>query len=102
MADYPAARIPDRCPTHPGDLLADIIPATGRSTSEIARRMGISRQHLHDIITQKKPVSPAVAVRLGKLLGNGAEPWILMQAAHDVWHAQRDIDVSGIETLRPA
>lgn len=45
MTEYPAIRDPERCPTHPGELLReDIIPATGRSKVEIARMLGISRQ----------------------------------------------------------
>ncbi|MBP1059615.1 hypothetical protein ABIF65_010254 [Bradyrhizobium japonicum] len=30
-----------------------------------------SRQHLHDILAEKKPVSPNVAARIGKPVGNG-------------------------------
>jgi antitoxin HigA-1 len=91
---------PSRCPTHPGELLRDdVIPATKRSKTEIARLLGISRQHLYDILDEKKPVSPAVAVRLGKLFGNGAGLWVRMQAAYDTWHAERDVDVSQIPTL---
>ena len=55
-------RNPDRCPTHPGELLReDMIPATKKSNAEIARVLGISRQHLHDILTERKSVSPDVA-----------------------------------------
>ena len=65
MADYAAVRNPNRCPTHPGELLRDVIPATGKSKAEIAALLGISRQHLYDILKERKPVSPSVAVRLG-------------------------------------
>lgn len=94
-------RYPGRCPTHPGALLReDVIPATGRSKSEIARLLGISRQHLYDILRERKPVSPAVAVRLGKLFGDGGGVWARMQAAYDTWHAERVEDVSAIPTIR--
>jgi addiction module HigA family antidote len=92
----------ERCPSHPGALLAEIIPPTGKSKTEIAGLLGISRQHLYDIVNEKKPVSPAVAVRLGKMFGDGAAVWLRMQAAHDAWHAEREIDVSGIPTLHAA
>ncbi|WP_174802956.1 HigA family addiction module antitoxin [Martelella limonii] len=97
------SRDPNRCPTHPGEMLRDdVIPATGKSVSEIARLLGVSRQHLHAILAERKPVSPEMAVRLGKLFGNGPGLWIRMQAAFDEWHASREVDVSGIPTLEAA
>lgn len=96
-----AKRNPNRCPTHPGALLRDdILPAVARSKAEIAGLLGISRQHLYDILRERKPVSPTVAVRLGKLFGDGAGIWTRMQAAYDTWHAERDEDVSKIPTIR--
>ena len=95
-----AKRDPNRCPTHPGALLReDVIPATGRTKAEIAQLLGISRQHLYDILRERKPVSPTVAVRLGKLFGDGAGVWVRMQAAYDTWQAERKEDVSGIPTI---
>lgn len=80
MVEYRAICNPDRCPAHPGELLREVvIPATGRTKTEIASLRGISRQHLYDITEDRKPVSPAVAVRLGKLFGNGAGVWVRMQ-----------------------
>lgn len=104
MTEYRAVRDPKRCPTHPGAVLAEVIPATGKSKSEIADLLGISRQHLYDILLQRKPVSPAVAARLGKLFGNGAGIWIRMQAACDTWHAERDLadELKKIPTLSAA
>lgn len=94
------SRNPNRCPTHPGELLReDVLPEVKKSKAEISRLLGISRQHLHDILAERKPVSPEVAVRLGKLFGNGAGLWIRMQGAYDEWQASRAIDVSGIPTL---
>ena len=103
MTLYPAKRARNLCPSHPGELLADVvIPATGKSKAEIARMLGISRQTLYDILNQRQPVTPAVAVRLGKLFGDGAGIWIRMQAAYDTWHAEREVDVSRIRTLEMA
>ena len=68
-----------------------MIAATGRTKKEIAALLGISRQHLHDITVEQKPVSANVAVRLGRMFGDGAEVWLRMQAAHDAWHAEREL-----------
>ena len=92
MAEYVAKRDRNRCPTHPGELLReDVIPATGKTRSEIAALLGISRQHLYDILNERKPVSPTVAVRLGKLFGDGAGVWARMQSAYDTWNAEREL-----------
>ncbi|MGE7369986.1 HigA family addiction module antitoxin [Neorhizobium sp. NPDC001467] len=102
MTDHEVKRPAARCPSHPGALLADIIPATGKSKVEIARLLGISRQQLYDILQARKPISPNVAARLGKMFGDGAAIWLRMQAAYDAWHAERDVDVSNIPTLTAA
>ena len=103
MTEYIAKQNPNRCPSHPGALLReDVIPATGKTKTEIARLLGISRQHLHDIPEEKKPISPEVAVRVGKLFGGGAGAWVRMQGAYDTWQAERKVDVSKIPTLKVA
>ncbi len=89
-----------RCPSHPGEILReDILPTLPQTKTELARMLGISRQHFYDILKERKPVSAAVAARLGKLLGNSPLFWIRMQGAYDAWHAEREVDVSGVPTI---
>ena len=104
MTEYVARRDSRRCPSHPGRLLRELIPATGRTRAQIAALLGISRQHLYDLVGERKPVTAAVAVRLGKLFGDGAEIWLHMQGAHDTWWAERRLAKSlrKIPTLRSA
>lgn len=93
-------RDPNRPPTHPGAVLRDIaLPALELPKTAIADHLGVSRQTLYDILSEKQPVTAQMAVRIGKLIGNGAAVWVNMQAAHDLWHAQRNVDTSGIPTL---
>ena len=61
-------------PVHPGEMLReDILPAVGRPKTEIARLLGISRQTLYDILGEKQPVTPAMALRLARMFGGSAE-----------------------------
>ena len=94
------SRNPDRCPTHPGALLReDLIPVMGKTTAEIAQMLGISRQHLHDVLAERKRVSTKVAVRLATLFGNEPLFWIRMQGAFDAYYAWRGVGVSALPTL---
>jgi addiction module HigA family antidote len=100
MASYPAKRDPNRCPTHPGTILAEAIEAIGEPKTLIAAHLGISRQHLNDILGARKPITANIAVRVGKLIGNGADIWQRMQSTYDAWHAARAVDLDRIPTLK--
>ncbi len=82
-----------RPPTHPGVFFAeDILPELGRRTiGEIATLLGVSRQTLHRVMAGQTSISPEMAVRLGKLCGNGPELWLNMQGRYDAWAAQRKL-----------
>ena len=81
---------PNRPPVHPGELLReDVLPAVGEPVATVAKKLGVTRQHLHRILAEKAPVSPGMALRLGKFYGNGPGLWLAMQQAYDLWHAER-------------
>ena len=81
---------PNRRPTHPGMLLREeVLPALDLSVTDAARKLRVSRQTLHRVFSGKMAVTPEMAVRLGKFCGNGPGLWLRMQAAYDLWHAER-------------
>lgn len=101
--EYPVTREPRRPPTHPAALLReDVLPGLGLSITQAARDLGVTRQTLHRLLAEKIGVSPEMAVRLGKFCGNGPGLWLRMQAAHDLWHAERRMkgEISRIPTRR--
>ncbi len=78
-----------RKPTHPGAILReDVLPALKISVSAAAEALRISRQMLHKILNETAPITPEMAVRIGKFCGNGPELWLRMQQAVDLWDAQ--------------
>lgn len=87
---------------HPGELLReDVVPALARPRVEIARLLGISRQALHAILTERAPVTPEMALRLGKLCGNGPELWINLQSRYDLERLSKAkrAEIAAIPTL---
>src|SRR5260370_1908104 len=86
---------------HAGELRReDVLPALGRTRAEIARLLGVSRQTLHSILSERAPVTPEMALRLGKLCGNGPELWLALQARHDLERLSRN-KRSEIEAIPP-
>ena len=72
-------------PVHPGELLReDVLPAVGRPKTEIARLLGISRQTLYDVLNERQPVTPNIALRLARMFGGTAESWVNMQRNYDL------------------
>ncbi|MBI4692742.1 MAG: HigA family addiction module antidote protein [Gammaproteobacteria bacterium] len=100
-----AALIPAMPPVHPGAVLReDVLPATGLSVTAAAEGLGVSRQALHAILREAAAVTPAMALRLGKLLGNGPELWLGMQQQYDLHRAAEALhdEIESIETVRAA
>lgn len=93
----------DRRPTHPGAILReDVLPHLRMTQKEFADRLGVSRLTVSDVLHEKRPVTADMAMRLGRLLGNGPEIWLRMQQAVDIWELERRGGYEQIETLKAA
>lgn len=78
-----------RQPTHPGAILReDVLPELHLTVTSAAKTLGVSRQMLHRVLAEESAITPDMAVRVGKLCGNGARIWLAMQQAHDLWDAE--------------
>jgi addiction module HigA family antidote len=78
-------------PVHPGEILKeDVLPSTGLSVTAAARALGVSRQMLHDILSERKPLSAVMCLKLSRLLGSSPEVWMRLQAAYDLKMAEKD------------
>jgi len=98
-----AAARPEREPAHPGAILReDVLPAIGEPVMMVAKALGVTRQHLHRIMAEKAPITPEMALRLGKFCGNGPGLWLRLQQAYDLWHAERALkkEIAKIPTAK--
>jgi antitoxin HigA-1 len=89
-------------PMHPGELLREeILPALDRLKTEIAKLLGVSRQTLYDILDERQPVTPIMALQLGKLRGNGSGLWLNLRKRYDLQYAEQDLGekIKAIPTL---
>ena len=84
-------RDPKRKPTHPGEVLReDVLPALNMTQAAFAKRLGVSRLSVSELLLEKRALSADMAVRVGKLTNTTPESWLRMQEALDLWALARD------------
>ncbi len=90
-------------PPHPGlSVRHDCLEPLGLNVTEAAKRLGISRKQLSDIVNCHAGISPEMAIRLDKAFGGGAETWFRLQAAYDLAQAMKGADEIKVERHSPA
>jgi addiction module HigA family antidote len=83
-------RDPNRRPTHPGEVLReDVLPALGLTQTEFAKRLGVSRLSVSELLHEKRSLTPEMAARIGRLLNTTPESWLRMQEALNLWEVRQ-------------
>ena len=76
---------------HPGEVIKqDILPSAGLSVTAAAKALGVSRQMLHDILAERKPLSAVMCLKVARLFGSTPELWMRLQAAYDLKKAEQN------------
>ena len=71
----------------------------GLSVTEAARRLGVSRKQLSDVVNGHSGISPVMAIRLDKVFGGDANAWYRLQAAYDLAQAMKKADQIKVERM---
>jgi len=78
-------------PVHPGEIIKeDILPSVGLSVTGAAKALGVSRQMLHDILAERKPLSAVMCLKVARLFGGAPEVWMRLQAVYDLKKAEQN------------
>ena len=89
-------------PPHPGlSVRHDCLEPLGLSVSEAARKLGVSRKQLSDIVNCRAGISPEMAIRLDMAFGGGAETWYRLQSAYALAQAMKRADRISVERVSP-
>ncbi len=101
MTEYTVKRPLKRQSIHPGEILReDVLPALGLSVSEMSRRLGVSRQQVHRVLACTHPITVEMALRVGKLVGNGPGLWLRLQQNYDLLRVEQGLS-SELEKIKP-
>ncbi|MEZ5690661.1 MAG: HigA family addiction module antitoxin [Rickettsiales bacterium] len=88
-------------PPHPGVILKDsIIDSLGLTVKEAATYLDVDRTTLSRLLNGHTAVSVDMALRLAKALNTSPDVWLGLQRAHDIWHAQNNIEMD-LSNVKP-
>lgn len=74
-------------PAHPGKILANYL--TGRSVTDVARHLGVTRPALSRVLNGKAGISADMALRISEAFNTDADFWLRLQAQRDLWEAAK-------------
>ncbi len=75
-----------RAPLHPGRFLQrHFLEPLALNQTAAAKRLGVSRRRLHELVHGKRAMSPDTAIRCAQAFGLPADDWLAMQSAWDAW-----------------
>ena len=93
-------------PVTPGEMLKDeFLAEYGLSQNQLAKAVGISPNRIAEIVTHRRRITAATALRLGLYFGNSPEFWLNLQTHYDLKLAKRNLkpqDAKRIRTIRAA
>jgi addiction module HigA family antidote len=77
-------------PVHPGYFLETrFLRPLGLTQTELARKLGVSRRRVNELVVGRRALTPDTAVRLASCFRNDAEFWLQLQTAWDLHQAMR-------------
>jgi len=86
---------------HPGKIFREnFMYKFGLSETVMAESIFVDRSTVNRLRNENQDISPEMALRLGKLFGNGPDFWINLQNVYNLENAKRDISAE-LKKIKP-
>lgn len=83
-------------PMHPGEILNEsYLEPLNIGVGEAAKRLGISRKTVSQLINGHSGISTEMACKLAKACGTTPKFWLNLQVNYDLWNS-RNLDTGNI------
>jgi len=82
-------------PTHPGEILREILEDEGLTQKKLAEEIGVSFRAVNELINGKRGITPEMALRLSRRFKTTPLFWLNLQANYDLWKAARKLEKVG-------
>jgi len=83
-------------------LVEEFMAPIGLTQAALAKAMGVPRKHVNELCNQRRAVTAASALILGRVFGNSPDFWLNVQRRSDLWetmHSSRER--KRVERARP-
>jgi addiction module HigA family antidote len=78
-------------PVHPGEILReDFLEPLGMSVNALAVALRVPATRLHEIVKERRAITPDTALRLARYFGGDAQSWLNLQSGFDLRSAELD------------
>ena len=79
-------------PIHPGEILReDYLIPLGLSVNALANALCVPATRLHEIVKERRSITPDTALRLARYFGGDAQSWLNLQTAYDLRVAKQNV-----------
>ena len=77
---------------HPGEILReDFLAPLGLSVNALAVALRVPATRLHEIVKERRAISPDTALRLARYFGGDAQSWLNLQSSFDLRRAELEL-----------
>jgi addiction module HigA family antidote len=79
-------------PIHPGEILREefLLPLN-LSVNALAQALHVPATRLHEIVKERRAITPDTALRLARYFGGEAQFWLNLQTAYDLCLAKQTV-----------
>lgn len=85
---------------HPGEFIREIcLEPLDITVTEAARKLGVTRKALSELLNGKTGISTEMALRLAKAFNTTPESWLTQQMNYDLWEARQKQENIEVEPL---
>jgi addiction module HigA family antidote len=89
-------------PVHPGEILReDFLSPLEMSVNALAQALRVPATRLHEIVKERRAVTPDTALRLARYFGGDAQSWLNLQASYDLKVAERELGPAIESEVKP-
>jgi addiction module HigA family antidote len=86
------AGVPLRAPVHPGRFLErHYLAPLALTQTEAARRLGVSRRRVNELVHGRRAMTPDTAIRCAQVFGLPAADWLALQSEWDSYAAWKQL-----------